>query len=247
MRDTLSLQDSCTQGHYCLHQAQPHIHRWEKKSCQPQGSAEPQWVPCKELRTGQRGEPGDGTAGRRGRAWSRSGHYIFLFLSQALDSGPWKVGDPQEQGQGARGAGPGSGSSRLRAGSVRCRAAGVPRRPRGVGGVRVERGAEVGSSSRHVPHSTGWTDQAAEPCLRSQTHTPLPGTFGGEQGGPAWAGGRDAESHQWALWWLLEQAGRKEGSVGLCACPCCELGLGYSSIIPLPSFHPPPPPAQPFP
>ena len=116
-----------------------------------------------------------------------------------------------------------------------------------MGGVSVERGAEVGSSSRHVPHSTGWTDQAAEPCLRSQTHTPLPGTFGGEQGGPAWAGGRDAESHQWALWWLLEQAGRKEGSVGLCACPCCELGLGYSSIIPLPSFHPPPPPAQPFP
>ena len=151
MRDTLSLQDSCTQGHYCLHQAQPHIHRWEKKSCQPQGSAEPQWVPCKELRAGQRGEPGDGTAGRRGRAWSRSGHYIFLFLSQALDSGPWKVGDPQEQGQGARGAGPGSGGSRLRAGSVRCRAAGVPQRPWGVGGGECGEGS--GSRKLQPPRS----------------------------------------------------------------------------------------------
>lgn len=109
-----------------------------------------------------------------------------------------------------------------------------------------ECGEGNGSRKLQPPRSpfTGRTDGAAGPLPGSRAHAPLPGSSGGEQGGPAsgWGLGGRRGAGMWRVtcgpWrWPPGQVGRKKGSVGPCLCTCCAPNLGLQPH-PSPSSSP---------
>lgn len=107
-------------------------------------------------------------------------------------------------------------------------------RPRGGRGERaVVRGAEVGSTDSHILHS-----RVDRPCI-GKARLPFPGSFGGEQGGPAGGGGWEGAGGSWGcespMWALVAAAGAGGQEGGLRGPTACAPSVSLAGLQPSPS------------
>lgn len=144
-----------------------------------------------------------------------------MLTAQGVASSSFSLPGPDSglcRGWGSPGAGawrlePGSRGSHTGAGSVRCRAAGGPRRPEP--GREGECGEGSGSRKQQPPPSpfTGRADRVAGSFQGSQAHASLPDPLEVSKVGLRGVGAEGAGSH---VRTLVGQVSRMEGPEGLC-------------------------------